>query len=174
MALLQSLKTVHFDSCELTQTGNSSAVGGSANRSVYDIDPVHDSIHEGEKAENGKYPSSTSAGSSPSGRLRTQGDLDSPSWRSNTEFVQHSRNSQAEDPFVSPTRVPERSSSVDPQTTPSHRVQVNTSTPVPNKQSDTPTQTSSFTPREDRVGQEISVDNAQAILPPNACVFVAK
>ncbi|MCJ1486563.1 hypothetical protein MMC06_006741 [Schaereria dolodes] len=32
---------------------------------------------------------------------------------------------------------------------------------------------SNFHPREDRVGLELSGDNAQAVLPPNACVFVA-
>lgn len=31
-----------------------------------------------------------------------------------------------------------------------------------------------FNPREDRAGVRLSGDNAQAILPPNACVFVAK
>ena len=31
-----------------------------------------------------------------------------------------------------------------------------------------------FRPRDDRIGLELSPDNAQAILPPNACVFVAK
>lgn len=31
-----------------------------------------------------------------------------------------------------------------------------------------------FRPREDRVGLQLSPDTAQAILPPNACVFVAK
>lgn len=33
---------------------------------------------------------------------------------------------------------------------------------------------SPFTPREDRIGQPISLDNAQAPNPPDACVFVAK
>lgn len=31
-----------------------------------------------------------------------------------------------------------------------------------------------FRPRGDRTAQEISSDNAQAVLPPPACVFVAK
>ena len=31
-----------------------------------------------------------------------------------------------------------------------------------------------FRPREDRAGLQIDGDNAQAVLPPNACVFVAK
>ena len=31
-----------------------------------------------------------------------------------------------------------------------------------------------FHPREDRAGVRVSGDNAQAVLPPNACVFVAK
>ena len=31
-----------------------------------------------------------------------------------------------------------------------------------------------YPPREDREIVEISGDNAQALLPPNACVFVAK
>lgn len=33
---------------------------------------------------------------------------------------------------------------------------------------------SPFHPREDRAGARLSGDNAQAVLPPNACVFVAK
>lgn len=32
----------------------------------------------------------------------------------------------------------------------------------------------SFSPRPDRAGQELSSANAQALLPPEACVFVAK
>lgn len=31
-----------------------------------------------------------------------------------------------------------------------------------------------FRPREDRIGLQLSADTAQAMLPPNACVFVAK
>jgi hypothetical protein len=31
-----------------------------------------------------------------------------------------------------------------------------------------------FTPREDRLGQEISGENAQGVHPPEACAFVAK
>ena len=31
-----------------------------------------------------------------------------------------------------------------------------------------------FRPREDRAGVPLSGDTAQAFLPPNACVFVAK
>ena len=31
-----------------------------------------------------------------------------------------------------------------------------------------------FLPREDRAGVHLSGDNAQAVFPPNACVFVAK
>lgn len=34
--------------------------------------------------------------------------------------------------------------------------------------------TNQFHPREDRAGLQIDDDNAQAMLPPNACVFVAK
>ena len=33
---------------------------------------------------------------------------------------------------------------------------------------------SPYRPREDRAGVQLSGDNAQAVLPPNACVFVAK
>ena len=31
-----------------------------------------------------------------------------------------------------------------------------------------------FLPREDRANLELTGDTAQALLPPNACVFVAK
>ena len=34
--------------------------------------------------------------------------------------------------------------------------------------------TPNYHPREDRAGLRLSGDNAQAVLPPNACVFVAK
>ena len=39
---------------------------------------------------------------------------------------------------------------------------------------DTGGDSATYHPREDREVAEISGDNAQAIFPPNACVFVAK
>lgn len=42
------------------------------------------------------------------------------------------------------------------------------------KGSEAPGYGSPFNPRGDRAGEPISNDNAQALLPPSACVFVAK
>jgi hypothetical protein len=160
--------------------GSSPIVGGSAGHPIYGPPSVQSSISGNGNSGNSKHPSTASADSSPSGRLRTQGGIDSPSWRSSSEFVQHSRGSQAEDPFVSPTHGHERPSSLGLQETPSRRSETDTGTPTPTGQSVTPTHDTcvlnnkTFTPREDRAGQQISVENAQAMLPPTACVFVAK
>ena len=81
---------------------------------------------------------------------------------------------------MSPTPAQGRHSSQDIQDTSSGHSDTDTGTPTPTGQSITPTRDSgamdnqAFTPREDRAGQEISVENAQAMLPPTACVFVAK
>ncbi|KAI9703275.1 MAG: hypothetical protein M1836_007841 [Candelina mexicana] len=89
-----------------------------------------------------------------------------------SDFVVHGRDSKADDPFFSPvqqdlvivhdeandapTQATEGVSNGDADDSPSeHQVEVTSS------------------PRADRLGQEISADNAQAILPPSACVFVA-
>jgi len=178
--LLHSLKSVHIESTGNEHVGSSPVVGGAADHPIYDLNSVQSSFQVDGGIGNFKYPSPASAGSSPSGRLRTQGDINSPSWRSSSDFVQHSHDSQTEDPFVSPSHGRGHASSQGPQDTPSRRAKKDTSTPNTAAQPDTQDQdtgfpaTPSFTPRQDRVGQEISVDNAQAVLPPLACVFVAK
>ncbi len=76
------------------------------------------------------------------------------------------RVSTANDPFVTPTRGIENSNAVaarEPGTAAVSGPEVNT----------TPTATG-FTPRADRLAETLSADNAQARLPPQACVFVAK
>ena len=70
------------------------------------------------------------------------------------------------DPFVTPTRGIEIGSPPRPRdsaTVASSEPQAHM-TPTP----------SGFTPRADRLAEVISADNAQAIYPPQACVFVAK
>ena len=49
------------------------------------------------------------------------------------------------------------------------------STPSPNIPDNLQTSPETpFTPREDRIGQPVSSENAQALNPPDACIFVAK
>lgn len=70
------------------------------------------------------------------------------------------------DPFVTPTRGIEIGSPSRPRdsaTVASSELQAHV-TPTP----------SGFTPRADRLAEVVSADNAQAIYPPQACVFVAK
>ena len=64
-----------------------------------------------------------------------------------------------EDPFVTPD-------SKDSKGVPTTASQILSN--VPSKSE------GSFTPREDRIGKEVNADNAQGILTPKACVFVAK
>lgn len=93
-------------------------------------------------------------------------------------FVLQSRDSEADDPFAittTPTRRT-RSANVTPSkrglvtlsahTTPSsgNRGSVKVTKETPSK----------HTPRPDRMIEELSADNAQGLLPPDACVFVAK
>ncbi|KAL9118568.1 MAG: hypothetical protein Q9187_004887 [Circinaria calcarea] len=87
--------------------------------------------------------SNTSAGSSPTAQRKQSSIMDSPTWR-RSGFVQESASQP--DPFV--TRTPEQVTKVGDDTV-------------------------QFRPREDRAGLQIDGDNAQAVLPPNACVFVA-
>lgn len=70
------------------------------------------------------------------------------------------------DPFVTPTRGIEIASPSRPRdSAPAAGSELQAHvTPTP----------SGFTPRADRLAEVISADNAQAIYPPQACVFVAK
>ena len=72
----------------------------------------------------------------------------------------------AEDPFVTPPRGIESDTSAaarEADTATTSGPEAITS-PVP----------TGFTPRPDRLAEPLSADNAQAVLPPQACVFVAK
>ena len=91
---------------------------------------------------------------------RHQEIMQSPSWRRGEDFVRQSAG--VDDPFVS-SRAVGRSPSQGKHVIPC------TGSPLISAADGSP-----FRPREDRAGVQLSGDNAQAILPPNACVFVAK
>jgi hypothetical protein len=71
-----------------------------------------------------------------------------------------------DDPFVTPTRGIETSSlsATRKSATMAGREQELNLTPTP----------AGFTPRADRLAEILTADNAQGILPPQACIFVAK
>lgn len=94
------------------------------------------------------------------------------------DFVLQSRDSEADDPFAimtTPTRRT-RSANVTPSKRGLTTLSAHTTPTSGNRGSvkitkETP---SKHTPRPDRMIEELSADNAQGLLPPNACVFVAK
>ena len=93
---------------------------------------------------------------------RVKNIRESPNWRNKeVNFVRRTGN-HGEDPFVSSV------SAGQPQGQDLHHslIEFNELTVQGNK--------TSFSPRRDRTGVPLSNDNAQAILPPRACVFVAK
>ena len=71
-----------------------------------------------------------------------------------------------ENPFLTPTRGIQSGS---PFTTGGSGTVVGSEAEVDT----TPTPTA-FTPRADRLAETVSADNAQAVYPPQACIFVAK
>ena len=106
--------------------------------------------------------SNASAHSSPSAS-RYQDIMQSPHWRAPAGFVRQSGGG-ADDPFVSAQE--------NDQTGDQGKCRVNW---YCNALILTGVATGSpYRPREDRAGVQLSGDNAQAVLPPNACVFVAK
>lgn len=119
------------------------------------------------------------AGSSPSEKRSMRAESDSlikqesleqgaktPAWRNPGAFIQGDSRAagQGEDPFVAA-----RDPAIDLTGT-------SESPPVAQgqHQADVPVDPGGFRPREDRVNIPITADTAQAMLPPNACVFVAK
>ena len=72
----------------------------------------------------------------------------------------------AEDPFVTPPRGIEGGFPADARRT-------DTAAATEREDKITPNATG-FTPRPDRLAEPLSAANAQALLPPQACVFVAK
>lgn len=119
---------------------------------------------------------------SPAGHLGTESAVTAFRGGSTRAFVLHDAESRENDPFVSPGQGPSmrrgaESLSVNGYATPSQH----TSETSPSARSrerrereireDTDGRPS---PRPDRSGQVISAENAQAVLPPSACVFVAK
>lgn len=93
--------------------------------------------------------------SPPETRNRYRNIVESPSWRREKNSVRSFSN-DVPDPFVSEKRDGMKSLSI--------------SSPEEGKE---PSK-NLFHPREDRAGLQLSADTAQAMLPPNACVFVAK
>ncbi len=72
----------------------------------------------------------------------------------------------SEDPFVTPPR------GIEANTPSAAREAGTTATSGP--EAITSDSATGFTPRPDRLAEPLSADNAQAVLPPQACVFVAK
>lgn len=96
--------------------------------------------------------------SSPENRSRYRNIVESPSWRREKNSLRSFSN-DVPDPFVSEKRDL------------SHGMKrLSISSPQEEKEPGK----NLFHPREDRAGLELSADTAQAMLPPNACVFVAK
>lgn len=96
--------------------------------------------------------------SPPETRNRYRNIVESPSWR-REKNSSRSFSNDVPDPFVSEKRDV------------SHGMKrLSISSPQEEKE---PSK-SLFHPREDRAGLQLSADTAQAMLPPNACVFVAK
>lgn len=97
--------------------------------------------------------------SPPETRNRYRNIVESPSWRREKKGSLRSFSNDVPDPFVSEKRdVSHGLKSLSISSPPE------ASEPSKNL----------FHPREDRVGLQLSADTAQAMLPPNACVFVAK
>ncbi|MCJ1298177.1 hypothetical protein MMC08_000966 [Hypocenomyce scalaris] len=149
-ALMQSLRAAQIhDSDE--PTGESPAVSRQAKRYAHSERPadttrvnvVKDSSSPSKTGGIGNIAGNTVSAGSSPSARRHQDILASPSWRRAGFVHQHG---QAEDPFTT--------SSIASQTA----VQQGGD---------------NFLPREDRVNLELSGDTAQALLPPNACVFVA-
>lgn len=96
--------------------------------------------------------------SPPENRTRYRNIVESPSWRREKSGLRSFSN-DVPDPFVSEKRDV------------SHGMKrLSISSPQEKKE---PSK-NLFHPREDRAGLQLSADTAQAMLPPNACVFVAK
>lgn len=91
-------------------------------------------------------------------RNRYRNIVESPSWRREKKSLRSFSN-DVPDPFVSEKR--EVSNGMK---------SMGISSPQPGNE---PIK-NLFHPREDRIGLQLSADTAQAMLPPNACVFVAK
>ena len=113
-------------------------------------------------SKTGNVNRNASAASSPS-TDRVKEIRESPTWRNKDgNFVRHSGN-HGEDPFVSSANAGQshtQGKSSPPSTSLSLLTFEGNNT--------------SFSPRRDRTGVPLSNDNAQAMLPPRACVFVAK
>lgn len=91
-------------------------------------------------------------------RNRYRNIVESPSWRREKKSLRSFSN-EVHDPFVSEKRDVSNGMK-----------SMGVSSPMEGNEPNR----SLFRPREDRIGLQLSADTAQAMLPPNACVFVAK
>ena len=111
-----------------------------------------------------KYGSASDSGFCPEGKV------------SSTSFIVHDSTSAMDDPFTSTTSSDKdkssKSSCDSAFTAPLVRGVSSASGDAGAIQAESTS--SPFSPREDRIGQQPSADNAQALYPPDACVFVAK
>ncbi|KAI9812690.1 MAG: hypothetical protein M1832_000347 [Thelocarpon impressellum] len=114
---------------------------------------------------------------SPSGRLEKHAAVDG-SIKRPTPFVVHGKDSKDDDPFVSTSRQPstpnrQAATTLNAQPAPSSLSERQV---VPARRSEKAMErvdAKDPTPRLARNGEPLSAENAQAVLPPSACVFVA-
>ncbi|KAL9587209.1 MAG: hypothetical protein Q9212_000368 [Teloschistes hypoglaucus] len=105
----------------------------------------HDPTSQNVSSPSAKVPGAD-LGSSPVKAVRYQQIKHSPTWRLQTGFGHDVQHDSSDDPFVTSDRA---------------------------IQSENKATEGVFQPREDRANLTLSADTAQAMLPPNACVFVA-
>lgn len=127
------------------------------------IDPAIETISGSPMAaRDGKYPHrNVSTTSSPS-TDRVKAIRESPSWRNKGGNFPRRFDNHEEDPFVSSANAGQSQGQGK-----SSLSQMDSALTVQGNNT-------SFSPRRDRTGVPLSNDNAQAMLPPRACVFVAK
>lgn len=161
--------------------------------------PARNDNDEGSSPESHRASDAWSP-SSPAGHLRHQSGVNIAAGGPPSGFVIHSQESRDEDPFVSPGRdtivhrgtdASSRDGYITPSRHSSEPSESNESTAgatthertdeertegerIEEEQTEQERTEEGPAPRADRSGQLISAENAQALLPPSACVFVAK
>lgn len=166
MAIRSSLNSLHLNTGITSENEDSQKVTTDIGRLIYGLSQELVSTEQVRS-----YTTSEKRGD-PTPGLRSQRSLHFDELP-RSDFVVHGKDSKANDPFLSPSeqndiRVQDEASKPLSQNT------KDTSKGVANDRSPECQPEVASSPRADRLGQEISADNAQAILPPSACVFVAK
>ena len=186
-AVVNSLRTMHLGS-NLEQTEADATKPESSNRyhrAERRLDPTRGELVEphsphnvgGSGSHHRRRRISSPRSTASSGRRDEI--LTSPSWRrGGSRFVRQS-GGNVEDPFVSRTSVDQTNQENEGQNAEGVAGPATPGTSGLNSRkncmADEVLQAAeTFLPREDRAGLPLSAETAQAILPPNACVFVAK